>query len=148
MTLESRNRKLQKSLGHRKIKRYYLSSVIYSIPLVVTIYYSLDSSSVHSALQKITYEAAPEMLARRALPRLQQPFRQYPHKHHCAYSTVELNNGITLAYDLHEPARKPESGLRSLRENAPPIILLHGLFGAKKNNRSISKYAPFTPHSH
>ncbi|TVY19069.1 Abhydrolase domain-containing protein [Lachnellula arida] len=39
---------------------------------------------------------------------------------------------ISLAYDLHEPS-KPSS-------NAPrPIIFMHGLFGSKKNNRSISK---------
>ncbi|KAF4617049.1 hypothetical protein G7Y89_g15101 [Cudoniella acicularis] len=39
---------------------------------------------------------------------------------------------VSLAYDLHEPA-KPSS-------NAPgAIIFMHGLFGSKKNNRSISK---------
>ncbi|KAG9232978.1 prolyl oligopeptidase-like protein [Amylocarpus encephaloides] len=39
---------------------------------------------------------------------------------------------ISLAYDLHEPAN-PAS-------DAPgAIIFMHGLFGSKKNNRSISK---------
>jgi hypothetical protein len=39
---------------------------------------------------------------------------------------------VSLAYDLHEPAN-PSS-------NAPgAIIFMHGLFGSKKNNRSISK---------
>ena len=78
------------------------------------------------------------MIARRALPRLQQPFRQYSGHQCLAYSTVELNNGVKLAYDLHEPTK-------GVRENAPPIIFLHGLFGSKKNNRSISKYAPYSP---
>lgn len=46
-----------------------------------------------------------------------------------AYSTATK---LTLAYDLHKPA-KPVS-------NAPgAIIFMHGLFGSKKNNRSISK---------
>jgi pimeloyl-ACP methyl ester carboxylesterase len=84
------------------------------------------------------------MLVRKALPRLQQPFRHYPSgpsQASRAYSTTQLNNGITLAYDLHEPPKKSDGGLREIRENAPPIIFLHGLFGSKKNNRSISKYA-------
>jgi len=40
---------------------------------------------------------------------------------------------VSLAYDLHEPS----SG-RSDPKHAP-IIFMHGLFGSKKNNRSISK---------
>lgn len=40
---------------------------------------------------------------------------------------------VPLAYDLHAPA-KPVSD----KESAP-ILFLHGLFGSKKNNRSISK---------
>ncbi|WPG98680.1 Hypothetical protein R9X50_00147300 [Acrodontium crateriforme] len=71
------------------------------------------------------------MLARRALPRLQQPFRPYHRPRF--YSTTELSNGITLAYDLHEP---PAS--KSSSSNAP-IVFIHGLFGSKTNNRSMSK---------
>ncbi|KUJ20036.1 prolyl oligopeptidase-like protein [Mollisia scopiformis] len=42
------------------------------------------------------------------------------------------NHRIPLAFDLHEPAN-PAS-------KAPPaIIFMHGLFGSKKNNRSMSK---------
>ncbi|KAK3053791.1 hypothetical protein LTR09_005071 [Extremus antarcticus] len=66
------------------------------------------------------------MLARRALPRLHQP----PTPSLRLYSTTALSNGITLAYDLHPPP-KPASA------NAPPILFLHGLFGSKKNNRSM-----------
>ncbi|EMC96883.1 hypothetical protein BAUCODRAFT_430976 [Baudoinia panamericana UAMH 10762] len=47
------------------------------------------------------------------------------------FSTTDLPNGIKLAYDLHEPP--------SGAANAPPIIFIHGLFGSKKNNRSMSK---------
>ena len=78
------------------------------------------------------------MIIRRALPRLQQPFRPYPTSYLCrTYSTTELSNGITMAYDLHEP---PKDSSRSTK--AAPIVICHGLFGSKKNNRSISKYAP------
>lgn len=38
---------------------------------------------------------------------------------------------LSLAYDLLEPA-KVEAG-------RAPLIILHGLFGSKQNNRSISK---------
>lgn len=45
------------------------------------------------------------------------------------YSTSRT---VSLAFDLHEPAN-PSS-------NAPrAIVFMHGLFGSKKNNRSISK---------
>ncbi|KAL1876327.1 hypothetical protein VTK73DRAFT_9570 [Phialemonium thermophilum] len=40
---------------------------------------------------------------------------------------------VPLAYDLHAPA-KPV-----LDERTSPILFLHGLFGSKKNNRTISK---------
>ena len=43
---------------------------------------------------------------------------------------------LELAYDLHEPPDTKKSGTKS--QNAP-IIFMHGLFGSKKNNRSMSK---------
>ncbi|KAK5729421.1 hypothetical protein LTR17_011951 [Elasticomyces elasticus] len=50
-----------------------------------------------------------------------------------AYSSTPLSNGTTLAYDLHEaPNAAPGSA-----QNAP-IVFIHGLFGSKKNNRSIT----------
>ncbi|KAF9869444.1 alpha beta fold family [Colletotrichum karsti] len=39
---------------------------------------------------------------------------------------------LTLSYDLHEPG-KSAAGISA------PVLFLHGLFGSKKNNRSISK---------
>ncbi|KAH6684394.1 prolyl oligopeptidase-like protein [Halenospora varia] len=39
---------------------------------------------------------------------------------------------ISLAFDLHEPAKPSSTAPRA-------IIFMHGLFGSKKNNRSISK---------
>lgn len=38
---------------------------------------------------------------------------------------------MDLAYDLHDDGGKAKGA---------PILILHGLFGSKKNNRSISKY--------
>ncbi|KAI6285564.1 hypothetical protein MCOR27_002226 [Pyricularia oryzae] len=40
---------------------------------------------------------------------------------------------VKLSYDLHEPA-KPVAG-----KHTSPILVMHGLFGSRKNNRSISK---------
>lgn len=39
---------------------------------------------------------------------------------------------LTLAYDLHRPPAQKEA-------KHAPIIIMHGLFGSKQNNRSISK---------
>nr|POF06880.1 abhydrolase domain-containing protein c22h12.03 [Quercus suber] len=53
------------------------------------------------------------------------------------FSTAFLSNGIAIAYDLHEPpAKKDTNG--AAKPNSP-IVFIHGLFGSKKNNRSISK---------
>ncbi|CRK15220.1 hypothetical protein BN1708_011388 [Verticillium longisporum] len=41
---------------------------------------------------------------------------------------------LKLAYDLYEP-----SSSRAKGDDCHPIVFLHGLFGSKKNNRSISK---------
>ncbi|TGO60121.1 hypothetical protein BCON_0038g00370 [Botryotinia convoluta] len=45
------------------------------------------------------------------------------------YST---SSTVSLAFDLHEPAKASSNAPRA-------IIFMHGLFGSKKNNRSISK---------
>lgn len=72
-----------------------------------------------------TRAAAPRVLARHATLR---PF-----------STSRPLARLDLSYDLHEP---PKGSATSPSENAP-IIILHGLFGSKRNNRSISKYGLF-----
>lgn len=57
---------------------------------------------------------------------------------HHPYSSSSTSGAITtvpLVYDLHEPA-KPVSDSPN---RASPILFLHGLFGSKKNNRSISR---------
>ena len=50
--------------------------------------------------------------------------------HRCLSKRFERE--LSLAYNLHDPSN-PESG-------HAPLIVLHGLFGSKQNNRSISKY--------
>lgn len=52
-----------------------------------------------------------------------------------SYSTSAIKT-VPLVYDLHEPA-KPVSDDPN---RSSPILFMHGLFGSKKNNRSISKY--------
>jgi len=86
------------------------------------------------------------MFARRvALPRNLQTSIHYPTPYTFTasrpFSTTDLPNGIKLAYDFHEPPKAKEGS----NGNAPPIIFIHGLFGSKQNNRSMSKYAPFLP---
>lgn len=51
-------------------------------------------------------------------------------RHRCPASCFK--RGLSLAYNLHEP-HEPGQG-------HAPLILLHGLFGSKQNNRTISKY--------
>ena len=40
---------------------------------------------------------------------------------------------ITLVYTLHKPSA------RNVLMDKSPLIILHGLFGSKQNNRSVSK---------
>lgn len=54
----------------------------------------------------------------------------------CAVPSVRLYSStsrVSLAYEQHEP---PKGG-RSPKD--APIIFMHGLFGSRKNNRSVSK---------
>ncbi|KAI3400174.1 hypothetical protein diail_4059 [Diaporthe ilicicola] len=55
--------------------------------------------------------------------------------HHSSGSASGAITTVPLVYDLHEPA-KPVS---DSPDRTSPILFLHGLFGSKKNNRSISK---------
>jgi hypothetical protein len=48
------------------------------------------------------------------------------------YSSASTST-VPLVYDLHEPP-KPVAD-----QKTSPILFMHGLFGSKKNNRSISK---------
>ncbi|KAH9909807.1 alpha/beta-hydrolase [Xylariomycetidae sp. FL2044] len=50
------------------------------------------------------------------------------------YSSSAGSNRIPLVYDHHEPP-KPDG----YRKDEKPIIFMHGLFGSKKNNRSVSR---------
>jgi hypothetical protein len=53
---------------------------------------------------------------------------------HCFVNTRLYSSApVPLAYDLHEPP-KPAAD-----QKTSPILFMHGLFGSKKNNRSISK---------
>ncbi|KAK4569931.1 hypothetical protein LTR86_002901 [Recurvomyces mirabilis] len=78
------------------------------------------------------------MFTRRAIPRAKHALTTY--RATCSpnsarpFSSTQLPNGITIAYDLHEPPKDSDTS-----RNAPPIIFMHGLFGSKKNNRSMSK---------
>lgn len=64
--------------------------------------------------------------------RAQQPFRLNVCR---PFSTTELDSGIKIAYDLFEPAKDATA-------KDAPIVFIHGLFGSKRNNGSMSKYAP------
>ena len=76
--------------------------------------------------------AAIIMFARRAgLLRTQRPFRLNACR---AFSTTELDSGVKIAYDFFEPAKEATS-------KDAPIVFIHGLFGSKMNNGSMSKYA-------
>lgn len=48
------------------------------------------------------------------------------------FSATTALRTLDLAYDLHEPPNGSEV-------KDAPIVFMHGLFGSKKNNRSISK---------
>ena len=54
------------------------------------------------------------------------------------YFETQPMRSLSMAYALHEP---PNTEAFTLDR---AIIILHGLFGSKQNNRSISKYDPFS----
>lgn len=70
------------------------------------------------------------MPATRALQPVRGVLRQLVPRR--AYSTSKR---LTLAFDHHEP---PE-GRETHSPTSSPIIFMHGLFGSRKNNRSVSK---------
>ncbi|KAF2012848.1 alpha/beta-hydrolase [Aaosphaeria arxii CBS 175.79] len=66
----------------------------------------------------------------KAFPRAQvAPFRTGPAKARFLHASSSLR-AVDLAYDLHDNSGKATGA---------PIVIVHGLFGSKKNNRSISK---------
>jgi hypothetical protein len=56
-----------------------------------------------------------------------------PNPRHERFSSSPQGETVDLAYDLH----KPEEAVND--ERTKPILFLHGLFGSKKNNRTMSK---------
>ncbi len=56
----------------------------------------------------------------------------YTQASHC-FQTNSTRH-LSLAYALHEPP------LAESAKAQPAIIIMHGLFGSKQNNRGISKY--------
>ena len=72
----------------------------------------------------------PEMLTKRVVCQAQRVSTSYQ----ClrSFSLPAAARKLPLAYDLYEPAKGVEV------KNGP-IVFIHGLFGSKKNNRSMSK---------
>lgn len=70
------------------------------------------------------------MVATRPLVRLRHPCQPQCLRNFSSTPTVHK---LKLAYDLYEPPQGSEA------KNAP-IVFIHGLFGSKKNNRSMSKF--------
>ncbi|KAI1429485.1 alpha beta hydrolase fold family [Xylaria sp. FL1777] len=59
-----------------------------------------------------------------------------------AYSTATTGGRVQLVFDHHAPPKSDRH-----RQDAP-IIFIHGLFGSKKNNRSVSKVLARDLHRH
>ncbi|KAK5003394.1 hypothetical protein LTR39_006434 [Cryomyces antarcticus] len=76
------------------------------------------------------------MLASIARIRLRQTS---PHQLHRSFSSSPVSNYVKLAYDLHKPAKDTDE---ASTRNAP-VIFIHGLFGSKKNNRSMRPPQPW-----
>ncbi|KAF1813495.1 abhydrolase domain-containing protein [Eremomyces bilateralis CBS 781.70] len=51
-----------------------------------------------------------------------------------AFTSSRVVRRLALSYDLHEPSPKQDG-----EQLGAPIVFLHGLFGSKQNNRSMSK---------
>ena len=57
------------------------------------------------------------------------------------FSRSSFYRRVSLAYDLHEPPMA-NTGAETVKKG--PIVFMHGLFGSKRNNRSMSKYVTIT----
>lgn len=53
-------------------------------------------------------------------------------------TSIRRLDAVELAYTRHDPPQ-PSS------KPGPPILLMHGLFGSQRNNRTMSKYAVALP---
>jgi hypothetical protein len=78
--------------------------------------------------------------SRTPVPRMQGPFRVVPRlaggrsrPWATRIRTLQHARTLSLAYTLQRPADG------EIDERYAPIIMMHGLFGSKQNNRSISK---------
>ena len=74
----------------------------------------------HNATMLLLSRGRPALLSRICLRR--------------TYASTSTNEPLKLAYELFEPD-KPVASPKG------PIIFLHGLFGSKRNNRTMSKCA-------
>ncbi|KAK8199584.1 Alpha/Beta hydrolase protein [Phyllosticta capitalensis] len=54
------------------------------------------------------------------------------------FATTRPLAALDLTYDVHEPP-KDDGSRGKLASEGAPILILHGLFGSRRNNRSISK---------
>jgi hypothetical protein len=70
----------------------------------------------------------PKMLATRTFARSRLAFQPLSIR---TFSSSPFNAQLKLAYDFYE-AEKPDT-------KKDPIVFIHGLFGSKKNNRSMSR---------
>lgn len=57
----------------------------------------------------------------------------------CTGGFLRSLSTVRLAYDLHVPKIKQGSSELDAQAEGRPIVFLHGLFGSKINNRSVSK---------
>ncbi|RVX69507.1 hypothetical protein B0A52_06571 [Exophiala mesophila] len=66
---------------------------------------------------------APLKLASRSYTQISQ---------RCFSTTPAVGEVVDLAFQRHDPPSQPD-------KSRPPIILMHGLFGSQRNNRTMSK---------
>ena len=77
--------------------------------------------------------SAPAAATTASVPARRQAPGTVPAAHALYSSSASDDRPVELVYDLHRPA-KPIAD-----DKTKPILFLHGLFGSKKNNRSMSK---------
>lgn len=89
-----------------------------------------------AALRSLTWQR-PNTSSRRLRPLVALTMSSSTSNTACGPSSSSIRSisTVPLAYDLHEPA-KPASDDPNRKS---PILFMHGLFGSKKNNRSISR---------
>lgn len=92
----------------------------------------LSKDSIHYfTIPRLLFLPLPEFVAAGRMRRLRVPSSYAPISRRLFSTTNRRCDVVDLAFHRHDP---PDTSTKG-----PPILLMHGLFGSQRNNRTMSK---------